>query len=116
MRKQLVVSLMALTTLGVAATAQQGGPQAGGGPAAGPRQPTETRQFETPPMPFMPNDGLGETDQPLMDNDIRPPQRSDFPHLGSLVTHPKACTVVTKILRSATADLRRAPIGKPPSG
>ncbi len=28
-----------------------------------------------------------ETDQPLVDNDIRPPQRSDFPHIGSLVTH-----------------------------
>jgi hypothetical protein len=66
MRKQMVVSLLTLTTLGVAAAAQQGGPPAGGGPAAGPRQPSETRQFETPPMPFMPNDGLGETDQPLI--------------------------------------------------
>jgi hypothetical protein len=28
-----------------------------------------------------------ETDQPLLDNDIRPPQRADFPHIGSVVTH-----------------------------
>lgn len=27
-----------------------------------------------------------ETAQPLMDNDIRPPQRTDFPHLGSVVS------------------------------
>ena len=27
-----------------------------------------------------------ETAQPLLDNDIRPPQRTDFPHLGSVVS------------------------------
>lgn len=27
------------------------------------------------------------TEQPLVDNDIRPPQRSDFPHIGSVVSH-----------------------------
>lgn len=27
-----------------------------------------------------------ETELPLVDNDIRPPQRTDFPHLGSVVT------------------------------
>jgi hypothetical protein len=28
-----------------------------------------------------------ETAQPLVDNDIRPPQRTDFPHLGSVTSH-----------------------------
>jgi hypothetical protein len=36
-----------------------------------------------------------ETALPLVDNDIRPPQRTDFPHLGSVVSH----------LQPPTADL-----------
>jgi Domain of Unknown Function (DUF1080) len=31
-----------------------------------PQQPTEQRQFQTPPMPLLPNAGLGETEQPLI--------------------------------------------------
>jgi len=30
------------------------------------QQPVEQRQFQTPPMPLLPNNGLGETDQPLI--------------------------------------------------
>jgi hypothetical protein len=27
------------------------------------------------------------TEQPLVDNDVRPPQRTDFPHMGAVVSH-----------------------------
>ena len=33
---------------------------------AGPHQPVEQRQLQTPPMPLLPNNGLGETDQALI--------------------------------------------------
>src|SRR5438128_2119573 len=33
---------------------------------AGPQQPVEQRQLQTPPMPLLPNNGLGETDQALI--------------------------------------------------
>ena len=31
-----------------------------------PQQPVEQRQLQTPPMPLLPNNGLGETDQALI--------------------------------------------------
>lgn len=66
MQQRLFVCVLAVTSLCVVAAAPQGGGPVGQGPAAGERQSPQTRQFETPPMPRLPNDGLGETDQPLI--------------------------------------------------
>jgi hypothetical protein len=66
MHQRLFVSVLALTSLCAVAAAPQGGGPVGQAPAAGERQPTLTRQLETPPMPLLPNDGLGETGQPLI--------------------------------------------------
>jgi hypothetical protein len=45
------------------APASQGGGQA---PPAEPRVPGPSIQFQVPPMPVLPNNGLGETDQPVI--------------------------------------------------
>lgn len=60
---------VALFVTSLAVPGQQGNqppPAPAGAPPAQERKPGETVQFQVPPMPELPNGGLGETDQPLI--------------------------------------------------
>lgn len=74
-KKFLAVTLLsviasAAATVGGRARQQppspNGQPPAAGAAAQDERQPGPSIQFQVPPMPELPNDGLGETDQPLI--------------------------------------------------
>ena len=55
-------SALLMVSLTLVARQQPAAPQQ----PPGPQQPTEQRHLQTPPMPLLPNNGLGETDQALI--------------------------------------------------